>query len=70
MTPYELRFQIFQQANALAQDEYHAKFAVAEQWNKENSNKIDYPEFPSYAKIQELADQINLFVSSQFIPLE
>jgi hypothetical protein len=65
MTPYELRFQIFQQANGLAQDEYHAKFAVAEQWNKENSVKMDYPEFPSYAEIEKLADKINSFVSSK-----
>ena len=65
MTPYELRFEIFKQANGLAQDEYHAKFAVVEQWNNENSVKMDYPEFPSYDEIEKLADKINSFVSSK-----
>jgi hypothetical protein len=45
MTPYELRFEIFKQANGLAQDEYHAAFTVAEQWNQLNSVKMDYPDF-------------------------
>jgi len=65
MTPYELRFQIFQQANGLAQDEYHANFALVEQWNKEHSVKMDYPQFPSYTDIESLADKINAFVSSK-----
>ena len=65
MTPYELRFEIFKQANGLAQDEYHAAFATAEEWNKSNSIKMDYPEFPSYEKIEKLANKINDFVSSK-----
>ena len=65
MTPYELRFEIFKQANGLAQDEYHAAFTVAEQWNQLNSVKMDYPEFPTYEKIEELADKINEFVSNK-----
>ena len=65
MTPYELRFEIFKQANGLAQDEYHAAFTVAEQWNQLNSVKMDYPDFPSYEKIEELADKINEFVSNK-----
>ena len=65
MTPYELRFEIFKQANCLAQDEYHAAFTVAEQWNQLNSVKMDYPDFPSYEKIEELADKINEFVSNK-----
>ena len=65
MTPYELRFEIFKQANGLAQDEYHAAFETAEEWNKSYSVKMDYPEFPSYEKIEKLADKINNFVSSK-----
>ncbi len=65
MTPYELRFEIFKQANGLAQDEYHAAFAVADQWNQINSVKMDYPDFPSYEEIEVLANRINNFVSSK-----
>jgi hypothetical protein len=65
MTPYELRFEIFKQANNLAQDKYHAEFAVADQWNEHNSVKMDYPDFPSYEQIESLADKINAFVSSK-----
>ncbi|NDB57030.1 hypothetical protein EB001_01040 [bacterium] len=63
MTPYELRFEIFKQANGLAQDKYHAAFAIVEQWNEHNSVKTDYPDFPSYEEIEALADKINAFVS-------
>ena len=65
MTPYELRFEIFKQANGLAQDEYHAAFTVADQWNQINSVKMDYPDFPSYEQIEKLAEKINVFVSSK-----
>ena len=65
MTPYELRFEIFKQANGLAQDEYHAAFTVAEQWNQLNLVKMDYPDFPSYEQIESLADKINEFVSNK-----
>jgi hypothetical protein len=65
MTPYELRFEIFEQANCLAQDEYHASFALTDEWNKNNSVKMDYPTFPSYDEIEELATKINDFVSSK-----
>ena len=65
MTPYELRFEIFKQAHGLAQDEYLAAFAVADQWNQINSVKMDYPDFPSYEEIEVLANRINNFVSSK-----
>jgi hypothetical protein len=65
MNPYELRFEIFKQANGLAQDEYHAAFTVADQWNQLNSVKLDYPDFPSYEQIEALAERINSFVSSK-----
>jgi hypothetical protein len=63
MTPYELRFEIFKQAIGLSQDEYHCKYAMVEEWNKTNSVKMDYPEFPTYVEIEELANKINNFVS-------
>lgn len=65
MTPYELRFEIFKQAIGLTQDEYHAKFSISDEWNKNNSVKMDYPEFPTYEQIEALADKINNFVSSK-----
>jgi hypothetical protein len=65
MTPYELRFEIFKQANSLAQDEYHANFALADEWNKNNSVKMDYPTFPTYDEVEDLAFKINEFVSSK-----
>ena len=65
MTPYELRFEIFKQANGLAQDKYHAAFAVTDQWNTHNTVKMDYPDFPSYEQIEALADKINAFVSQK-----
>ena len=63
MTPYELRFEIFKQAQSLADQEFHAAFTVADQWNQINSVKMDYPDFPSYEQIEALADKINYFVS-------
>ena len=65
MTPYELRFEIFKQAQTLADQEFHASFNIADQWNQINSVKMDYPDFPSYEQIEALADKINNFVSSK-----
>jgi len=63
MTPYELRFQIFQQAQGLAEAEFHAAFETAERWNEKNTVKMEYPEFPSMNVVLEKADIINNFVS-------
>ena len=40
---------------------------TAERWNSNpnNSVKMDYPEFPTFEYIQELANKINSFVSSK-----
>jgi len=67
MSHYELRFEIFKQANKLAQDQYNAEFAFAEMWNKDRSKtvKIDFPNFPTYEYIEELATKINDFVDSK-----
>jgi hypothetical protein len=66
MTPYELRFEIFKQANGLAQDEYQSQYGAAAMWNDNsagNTVKMDYPEFPTFEYIRELAEKINTFVS-------
>lgn len=65
MTPYELRFQIFKQAVGLAQDEYHASYELVALHNENSSKKWDYPPFPSFEKIEQLAEKINNFVSSK-----
>jgi hypothetical protein len=64
MTPYELRFEIFKQANNLVQDKYHAAFARAEMLSKNDPN-VEFPDFPTYEKIEALAEKINTFVSSK-----
>jgi hypothetical protein len=65
MTPYELRFKIFQEAECLAERQYQSEYAAATMWNEQNSVKIDYPTFPSYEDIEKLANRINDFVSSK-----
>lgn len=64
MNPYQLRFEIFKQAYSCASDEFHAAFAKAENWNENNSVKMEYPDYPSYEYIEKLANKINNFVSS------
>lgn len=55
MTPYELRFQIFQQAQAHLSEEYHSKL--------ERHKDTDPPvPFPSYEEIESLARKIKNFV--------
>ena len=67
MTPYELRFSIFKQAQILAHDEYDAAYSTAAMWNDNPKTTVlmEYPEFPSYEYIESLADKINNFVSSK-----
>ena len=68
MTPYELRFEIFKQAYAHANDEYVAGYNIVDNHNHDQNTEIDkwnYPPFPSYEKIEELAEKINNFVSSK-----
>jgi len=67
MTPYELRFEIFKQAYAHANDEFTTAYNTVDNWNNnpKNTVMIDYPEFPSYEYIESLADKINDFVSSK-----
>ena len=65
MTPYELRFEIFKQAYGQAQDEFQSNYNLAEMWNDRNDVKMEYPDFPTYEQIEELANKINNFVSSK-----
>lgn len=65
MTPYELRFNIFKQAYAHANDEYVASYEIVREHNENSDIKWDYPPFPSYEKIEKLAEKINTFVSSK-----
>lgn len=63
MTPYELRFAILKAAIGLVQDEYHAALASREILITNNPT-VELPKFPSYEKIEKLADQMNKFVSN------
>ena len=68
MTPYELRFEIFKQAYAHANDEYLASYNIVDNHNHNQNTEIDkwnYPPFPSYETIEALAEKINNFVSSK-----
>jgi hypothetical protein len=65
MTPYELRFNIFQEAEALAERHYQSEYSAVQMWNESSSEKREYPKFPTFEYIQELANQINDFVSSK-----
>lgn len=67
MTPYELRFEIFKQAKELSESKFLAELEIAQRWNenRNNSIKMDYPEYPSYKEIESLAIEINNFVSSK-----
>ena len=65
MTPYELRFKIFEQAYAFANDKFNIEYDTARSWNENSTNTVkrDYPNFPTYEEVEELATKINSFVS-------
>jgi hypothetical protein len=67
MTPYELRFEIFKQAYAFANDKFCIEMDTARSWNECSMNnvKMDLPEFPTYQEVESLAEKINTFVSSK-----
>lgn len=52
MTPYELRFQIFQQAQAIVLEKYHCE--------KENNPNVEFPQFSDF---ERYARNINIFIS-------
>ena len=71
MTPYELRFEIFKQAYNFSLDKFSTEMDTARTWNEDARKTVmmdypvDYPEFPTYQEVEELADKINNFVSSK-----
>jgi hypothetical protein len=70
MTPYELRFEIFKQAQSLADQEFHTEWQSADRENQLLKGSADpwtltYPVYPSYEQIEKLAEKINAFVSSK-----
>jgi|TARA_R110000868_G_scaffold22680_2_gene92883 hypothetical protein len=65
MTPYELRFEIFKQAQTLADQEFHTVWQSIDRKNQSDGTSLKYPTYPSYEQIEKLAEKINAFVSSK-----
>jgi len=66
MTPYELRFQIFQQAYSMLQDDYCNRFEVEQRQNPEGLVSANFAEkYPTLDQVLERAEIINDFVSSK-----
>ena len=65
-SPYELRFAILQQAINFIQDEYYADIARKEilQPRCPEGPWLELPTFPSYEKVEVLAERMNRFVSN------
>lgn len=67
-TPYELRFRLFKQAQILADQQYHTRFAYVDRKRELDPSFIeDYPQYPSYEHIESLARWINNFVSREIV---
>jgi hypothetical protein len=71
MTPYELRFEIFKQAQKWIEFEYNQKI---HQYNVETDRFLENgdttfstkkPEMPSFQTVLETANKINKFVSNE-----
>ena len=65
MTPYELRFEIFKQAQNLADQEFHTVWQSVDRKNEMDGTSLKYPTYPTYDDIEKLAEKINSFVSSK-----
>jgi hypothetical protein len=63
MTPYELRFEVFKQALEIAHNKFHAEFGRTEILKKDEPT-LKFPEFPTYEEVEEIANKINKFISS------
>lgn len=71
MTPYELRFEIFKQAQKLVEYEFEQKIydynLNLDRYYDNKSDVVpnlkDKPEYPTFQKILETASRINKFVS-------
>ena len=66
--PYELRFDMFNQAKEILVDEYHAKTAAL-MARYELVDGAEYPEnlpeYPSFEAIVAMAKEINRYVSER-----
>ena len=65
MTPYELRFKIFCEAEILADRQYQSEYSAVCMWNENNTEKKEYPKYPSFDEIKKIAEKINDFISSK-----
>jgi len=65
MTPYELRFEIFKQAQSLADQQYFTRWAYVDRKVELNGGVYseDYPTYPTFSQIEKIAEEINSFVS-------
>jgi hypothetical protein len=61
MTPYELRYKIYDDARTILLNEYHHLY------DEYKTGEIvgKPPAFPTHAKVMSLANKINEFVSNQ-----
>tara|TARA_B110000503_G_scaffold141499_1_gene235264 strand:+ start:323 stop:568 length:246 start_codon:yes stop_codon:yes gene_type:complete len=70
-TPFELRFEIFNQAKNMLSDKYYSEREDAlSKYHSEvdSGKKPDFPEMPSYPtfdEVKDMAQLINTFVSSK-----
>lgn len=71
MTPYELRFEIFKQAQSLIDSEYFAKRSICELLTEKATtieglqDYLNFPAYPSFEDIEKTAEKINRFVSGK-----
>ena len=64
MTPYELRFEIFKQAYNMLHDEYCMNYEICN-LEHQNSDKTEFPEFPTLDQVLKQSEVINNFVSER-----
>ena len=68
-TPFELRFDIFNEAKSILGEQYYSEREDAlsrHQIETDAGNKPEFPEpptYPSFSEIRDMAQRINKFVS-------
>ena len=68
-TPFELRFDIFNEAKTILTDKYHGERddAISKYHSETDAGKNpDFPEpisYPTFSDIKDMAQRINIFVS-------
>jgi hypothetical protein len=66
MTPYELRFEIFKQAQTLADHQHHTRWEYVDKHKELDPRFLeDFPTYPSFEYIEKIAEDINKFVSKK-----